>query len=81
VIYIWNSMDPTDQENPLQDFRTAGTGIIWKERDDEWSSTLHKTGFAKISIPQGKKSKDQGLRWWSTGELKTSLTPTEHKLE
>jgi len=33
-------MDPTDQENSLQDIRTAGTGIIWKERDDEWSSTL-----------------------------------------
>ena len=77
-------MDPTDQENSLQNIRTAGTGIIWKERDDEWSSTLHKAGFSKISIPQGKKSKAQGIRakgWWNTGELGTSLTPTKHKLE
>jgi hypothetical protein len=77
-------MDTTDQENSLQDIQTAKTGIIWKERDDEWSEKLLATELTKIPIASGKKLRAQGIRdkgWWNTGELKTSMTPTKHKLE
>ena len=77
-------MDTADQDNSLQDIKTAKTGIIWKERDDEWSEKLLSAGLTKIPISQGKKFKAQGIRtkgWWNTGELKTSMTPTKHNLE
>jgi hypothetical protein len=41
-------------------------------------------GLTRVPIPQGKQLKAQGIRakgWWNTGELKTSMTPTKHKLE
>jgi hypothetical protein len=81
VIYVWDSMD---RENSLQDIQKAKTGIIWKERDDTWSGRLLAAGLTRIPIMTGKKLRAQGIRekgWWRTGEIKTSMTPTNHKLE
>jgi hypothetical protein len=77
-------MDTADRENSLQDIQKAKTGIIWKERDDTWGGRLLAAGLTKIPIMTGKKFRAQGIRekgWWRTGEIKTSMTPTNHKLE
>jgi len=55
-------MDPADPNNSLQDIQTTGTGIIWKECDDEWITKLLETGFTKIPISEGEKLKFQGVR-------------------
>jgi ribonuclease HI len=84
VIYVWDSMDNADRENSLQDIQKAKTSIIWKERDDAWSGRLLAAGLTKIPIMTDKKIRAQGIRakgWWRTGELKTSMTPANHKLE
>jgi ribonuclease HI len=84
VIYVWDSMDNTDRENSLQDIQEAKSGLIWKERDDTWSEKLLAAGLTKIPIITNKKIRAQGIRekgWWRTGELKTSMTPANHKLE
>jgi hypothetical protein len=84
VIYVWDSMDTADRETSLQDIQKEKTGIIWKERDDTWSGRLLATGLTRIPIMTDKKLRAQGIRekgWWRTGEIKTSMTPTNHKLE
>jgi hypothetical protein len=84
VIYVWDSMENTDRENSLQDIQEAKSGLIWKERDDTWSEKLLTAGLTKIPIITNKKIRAQGIRekgWWRTGELKTSMTPANHKLE
>ncbi len=84
AIYVWDSMENADRENSLQDIQIAKTGIIWKERDDTWSGRLLAAGLTKIPIITNKKIRAQGIRekgWCRTGELKTNMTPANHKLE
>ena len=78
VIYIWDSMDTTDQENSLQDIQTGKTGIIWKERDDEWKtprSGSHQNPHT--TRPATKSPRHQSQRvveyWISTFELRSRI--------
>ncbi len=48
-------MEPIDQENSLQDIRADRTGIIWKERDDEWITKILEADLTRIPITQGER--------------------------
>ncbi len=60
---------------------------VWDSMDNadrENSLQDIQKAITKIPIMTGKKIRAQGIRekgWWRTGELKTIMTPANHKLE